>query len=114
MIKMMLIILLVQGTLTQIEMTSYVQEDLQKNLQSLLEQVLGPNKAAARVNVELSFDQRTVDKQIFEPVVDDKGIVRSSQELNEKFKGTSPNPGGVPGTATNIPGYVTNNAHATV
>ena len=97
------------GTLTQIEMTKKVQEDLQKNLQSLLEQVLGPNKAAARVNVELSFDQRTVDKQVFEPVVDDKGIVRSSQELNEKFKGNSPNPGGVPGTATNIPGYVTNN-----
>lgn len=98
------------GTLSQIEMTKKVQDDLQKNLQSLLEQVLGPNKAAARVNVELSFDQRTVDKQVFEPVVDDKGIVRSSQELNEKFKGTSPNPGGVPGTATNIPGYVTNSA----
>lgn len=96
------------GTLTQIEMTKKVQEDLQKNLQSLLEQVLGPNKAAARVNVELSFDQRTTDKQVFEPVVDDKGIVRSSQELNEKFKGTSPNPGGVPGSASNIPGYVTN------
>ena len=96
------------ATLTQIEMTKKVQEDLQKSLQSLLEQVLGPNKAAARVNVELSFDQRTVDKQVFEPVVDDKGIVRSSQELNEKFKGTSPNPGGVPGTASNIPGYVTN------
>jgi len=99
------------GTLTQIEMTKKVQEDLQKNLQSLLEQVLGPNKAAARVNVELSFDQRTTDKQVFEPVVDDKGIVRSSQEVNEKFKGTSPNPAsGVPGTTSNIPGYVTNSA----
>lgn len=96
------------ATLTQIEMTKKVQEDLQKNVQSLLEQVLGPNKAAARVNVELSFDQRTVDRQFFEPVVDDKGIVRSSQELNENFKGSSPNPGGVPGTASNIPGYVTN------
>ena len=96
------------GSLTQIEMTKKVQEDLQKNIQSLLEQVLGPNKAAARVNVELSFDQRTVDKQVFEPVVDDKGIVRSSQELNENFKGSSPAPGGVPGTTSNIPGYVTN------
>lgn len=96
-------------TLTQLEMTKKVQEDLQKNVQSLLEQVLGPNKAAARVNVELSFDQRTVDRQVFEPVVDDKGIVRSSQELNENFKGTAPtNAGGVPGTTSNIPGYVTN------
>ena len=74
-----------------------------------MEQVLGPNKAAARVNVELSFDQRTVDRQVFEPVVDDKGIVRSSQELNENFKGSAPtNAGGVPGTTSNIPGYVTN------
>jgi len=97
------------ATLTQIEMSKKVQEDLQKNVQSLLEQVLGPNKAAARVNVELSFDQRTVDRQVFEPVVDDKGIVRSSQDLNENFKGNSPVPGGVPGTTSNVPGYVTNN-----
>ena len=96
------------ATLTQIEMTKKVQDDLQKNVQSLLEQVLGPNKSAARVNVELAFDQRTLERQVFEPVVDDKGIIRSSQELNENFKGTSPNPGGVPGTTTNIPGYVTN------
>lgn len=99
------------ATITQLEMTKKVQDDLQKNLQSLLEQVLGPNKAAARVNVELSFDQRTVDRQVFEPVVDDKGIVRSSQEINEAFKGSSPNaPGGVPGTTSNVPGYVTANA----
>jgi len=97
------------ATLTQIEMTKKVQDDLQKNVQSLLEQVLGQNKAAARVNVELSFDQRTTDRQVFEPVVDDKGIIRSSQDINENFKGTSPNPvGGVPGTTSNIPGYVTN------
>lgn len=99
-------------TLTQIEMTKKVQDGLQKNVQSLLEQVLGPNKAAARVNVELSFDQRTVDRQTFEPVVDDKGIIRSSQEMNESFKGSAPNtPGGVPGTTTNVPGYVTANAN---
>jgi flagellar M-ring protein FliF len=99
-------------TLTQIEMTKKVQDSLQKNVQSLLEQVLGPNKAAARVNVELSFDQRTVDRQVFEPVVDDKGIIRSSQEMNENYKGSAPNtPGGVPGTTTNVPGYVTANTN---
>ncbi|SFL72051.1 flagellar basal-body MS-ring/collar protein FliF [Pelosinus propionicus] len=99
-------------TLTQIEMTKKVQDGLQKDVQSLLEQVLGANKAAARVNVELSFDQRVVDRQTFEPVVDDKGIIRSSQEMNENFKGSAPNtPGGVPGTTTNVPGYVTANTN---
>ncbi|MDD4601696.1 MAG: flagellar basal-body MS-ring/collar protein FliF [Negativicutes bacterium] len=97
------------GTLSQIEMTKKVQEDLQKSVQSLLEQVLGRGKAAARVSVELNFDQRTMDRQTFEPVVDDKGIIRSSQELNENYKGNSQAPGGPAGTTSNIPGYVTNN-----
>lgn len=97
------------GTLTQIEMTKKVQDELQKNVQTLLEQVLGPGKAAARVSVELDFDQRTIDRQIFEPVVDDKGIIRSSQELSENYKGASQAPGGPAGTTANIPGYVTNN-----
>ncbi|MBP2642415.1 MAG: fliF [Firmicutes bacterium] len=96
-------------TLTQIELTKKIQENLQKNTQSLLEQVLGPGKAAVRVSVELTFDQRTVDKQVFEPVVDDKGIVRSEQTANESYKGTNGQPGGVPGTTSNIPGYVTSN-----
>lgn len=97
-------------TLTQLELTKKVQDDLQKSAQSLLEQVLGPGKSAVRVSVELNFDQRTTDRQVFEPVVDDKGIVRSSQEMSENYKGTSPpQPGGPPGTTSNIPGYVTSN-----
>lgn len=95
-------------SLSQLEMTKKVQDDLQKNLQSMLEQVLGSGKVAARVNVELNFDQRTVDRNTFEPVVDDQGIVRSSQDTNETYRGTAGQPGGVPGTTTNIPGYVTN------
>ena len=98
------------AAITQFEMTKKVQDDLQKNVQSLLDQTLGIGKAAARVNVELNFDQRTLDRQVFEPVVDDKGIIRSSQETNESYQGNAANaPGGVPGTTSNIPGYVANN-----
>ncbi len=96
----------------QVELTRKKQDEMQKALETLLEQVLGPNKAAVRVSLELSFDQKTVDKQTFEPVVDDKGILRSSQESNETFKGTNPQPGGPPGTTSNIPGYVTGNANS--
>jgi len=94
------------GTMNQLELTKKVQDDYQKRVQSLLEQVLGPGKAAARINVELNFDQRTLDRQIFEPVVDDKGIIRSSQDSNESYKGSAPTTGGIPGSASNIPGYV--------
>lgn len=96
------------NNMTYLEMTKKVQDGLQKSAQSMLEQVLGPGKAAVRVSVELNFDQRVIDKQTFQPVVDDKGIVRSMQEITEGYKGTAPaTAGGVPGVATNIPGYVT-------
>lgn len=98
------------AALTQFEMTKKVQEDLQKNIQSLLDQTLGMGKAAARVNAELNFDQRSLESQTYAPVVDDKGIIRSSQDINENYQGNSAAaPGGVPGTTSNIPGYVTNN-----
>lgn len=96
-------------TLTQLEMTKKLQERLQKNVQSLLDQALGEGKSFVRLNLELDFDQRTTDKQEFAPVVDDAGIIRSSQEVNENYNGTSAAPGGPAGTASNIPGYVTAN-----
>ncbi len=96
----------------QVELTRKKQDEMQKALESLLEQVLGPNKAAVRVSLELSFDQKTVDRQTYEPVVDDKGILRSTQESSEAFKGTNPQSGGPPGTTSNIPGYVTGSANS--
>jgi flagellar M-ring protein FliF len=98
-------------TVLQMNMTKKVQERLQNDLQTFLNEVLGEGKAVARVNVELDFDQRSTDRQLFEPVVDEAGIVRSSQESNESYSGTSANPGGVAGTTTNIPGYVETNGN---
>lgn len=96
-------------TLLQLNMTKQVQERLRSDLQTFLDEVLGEGKAVARVNVELNFDQRSLDRQIFEPVVDESGIIRSSQESNESYSGTSANPGGPAGTTSNIPGYVAAN-----
>lgn len=97
-------------TLTQLDMTRKVQERLQKNVQTLLDQALGEGKAFVRVSVELDFDQRMTDRQLFAPVVDDAGIIRSSQETSESYSGASAAPpGGPAGTASNIPGYVSAN-----
>lgn len=96
-------------TLTQLDMTRKVQERLQKNVQTLLDQALGEGKAFVRLSVELDFDQRMTDRQLFAPVVDDSGIIRSSQETTESYSGTNTQPGGAAGTASNIPGYVAAN-----
>ena len=96
-------------TLTQLEMTRKMQERMQKDVQTLLDQALGEGRSFVRVNVELDFDQKQTDKQTFTPVVDDSGIIRSQQDSSENYNGTSTSPGGPAGTQSNIPGYVANN-----
>ncbi|MDK2815020.1 MAG: flagellar M-ring protein FliF, partial [Thermoanaerobacter sp.] len=80
-----------------------VQEDLQNSLQTLLEQVFGPGNVVVRANVTLNFDKKTQDTIEYLPVQgnDNKGIVRSIQELKEKATGTQG--GSSPGTASNNP-----------
>ncbi|MDO4204738.1 MAG: flagellar basal-body MS-ring/collar protein FliF [Selenomonadaceae bacterium] len=99
-------------TLDQLEMTKKVEERIQANLQSLLDQALGEGKAFVRVSVELDFDQRLTDKAVYTPVVDDAGIIRSQQDISETYTGNSQVPGGPAGTQSNIPGYVATNGNA--
>ncbi|MBR2216281.1 MAG: flagellar M-ring protein FliF [Selenomonadaceae bacterium] len=101
-------------TLTQLDMTKKVEDRLQRNIQSLMDDSLGEGKAFVRVKVELDFDQRQTDRQTFTPVVDDAGIIRSQQDISENYNGTSTVPGGAAGVETNVPGYVAqeNNTNA--
>ncbi len=99
-------------TMTQLDMTKKVQDNIQKNIQSMLDDSMGEGKAFARVSVELDFDDRTTDKQTFTPVVDDSGIIRSQQDLSESYNGTSTQPGGPAGVQSNVPGYVAQNGNA--
>ena len=88
------------------EMTRKVQQRMQKDVQSLLDQALGAGRAFVRVNVELDFDQKQIDRQTFTPVVEDSGIIRSQQDMSESYTGTANNPGGPAGVQANVPGYV--------
>lgn len=101
-----------QKTLTQLEMTKKVQENLQKNVQSLLDDSLGEGRSFVRISVELDFDQRQTDSQVYTPVVDDAGIIRSQQTMNESYTGSSTQPGGPAGVQSNIPGYVAENVQS--
>ncbi len=101
-----------QKTMTQLDMTKKVQDNIEKKVQTLLDQALGEGKAFARVSVELDFDDKQTDKQTFTPVVDDAGIIRSQQDINETYQGTSTQPGGPAGTQSNVPGYVAQNGNS--
>lgn len=96
-------------TLQQLEVQRNFERDLEKKVSSMLAKVLGNNRFAVSVSAELNFDKNERESEIFEPVVDGKGVPRSEQSKREQFVGDGGFPtnivGGVPGTDTNIPGY---------
>ncbi|MDR2006593.1 MAG: flagellar M-ring protein FliF [Acidaminococcales bacterium] len=87
------------------DLTRKRQAEMQEDVQTLLDNSLGEKRAVARVTVELNFDRRLIDRQTFEPTVEDRGILRSVQEVGENYQGSDAQPGGPPGTTSNIPGY---------
>jgi flagellar M-ring protein FliF len=56
------------GTSTsQLKLTNAVSEDLTVKANSMLAQVLGPNKAVVRVNADLDFDQHKQKSETYDP-----------------------------------------------
>jgi flagellar M-ring protein FliF len=90
----------------QLTMQMGFQRDLENSLSSILQQVFGLGNVVVRVNAELNFDERTIEKKLFEPVLDESGILRSINEIREEFSGQGQQASGLPGTDSNIPGYV--------
>lgn len=90
-----------EGANSQYALQMKVQNDLQNNIQSLLEQVFGPGNVIVRASVNLNFDKQVQDRVEWKPVIDNKGIIRSTQTIKEIANGSTN--GASAGTATNNP-----------
>ncbi len=86
------------GSANQLEYQASVETELQRRVQSMLEEVLGPGKASVRVaaQVEFSSGERTEER------VDPNTVIRSEQRTTETTKGSATRPAGVVGSAPNI------------
>lgn len=88
-------------TATQIQLKQTTEDNIQKSVQSMLNQVLGAGKTVVRANVTLDFDQVTTNS-----VINGPGAVVSQADTSEKSSnGTGA--GAVPGVTPNVPGYQT-------
>lgn len=96
-------------SLRQLDIKRNYEKEIKKNLQALLDRVLGPNGAAVNVTAELNFDQVETNREIYTPSATQSGILRSEKAMTETYNGTGARDGGVPGTTTNIPSYQTGN-----
>jgi len=95
----------VDAAIAQLDARRDFEKRIEESLTGLLSRVFGPGNVVTRVSAELNFDTRIVDKNLFQPVGSDEGLVRSVQELEEVFHGEGGTAGGVPGVDSNVPGY---------
>lgn len=95
-----------QGATKQLQIQDDFNKQAEGNIQTMLEQVLGPGKVVVRVNAVLDFDKQEISKDTYVPVIGDNGIARSVEQLQQN-SGSSSGASGAPGTSSNPPTYPT-------
>lgn len=88
-----------QMTTNQLEYQRNIEEGLKKKVQGMLEEVLGLNKAIARVSADIDFQQIDITEERFDP----NSVVRSEQKNFEKSSMAS-NSKPSAGRMENLPG----------
>lgn len=92
---------------TQREMEREYEENLRERLNAMLTRILGPDNFTVQVQSRMDFDLRERESHTYLPIIDEEGLPRSREELREIYHGGDvPEDGGAPGTASNIPGYL--------
>jgi flagellar M-ring protein FliF len=74
------------------------EKELETNLVSMLEPVIGKGKVRARVSAAIDFTKLEKTEEKFDP---DSQVIRSEQRNSEKSNSSAP--GGAPGTTSNLP-----------
>ncbi|MBC7544550.1 MAG: flagellar M-ring protein FliF [Candidatus Sericytochromatia bacterium] len=92
----------------QTVLTKAADERIQRNVQSMLDRVLGGGNAVVKVATELDFSPEEANEERYTPNGADANdkVIRSTRAVTEAGQGKTPGaPGGVPGTTSNIPSY---------
>lgn len=76
-----------------------LEEDLRRKVQTLLDQVVGPNRATTRVTVDLDFNQVQVTEDTYDP---DSAVIRSQQRSVENSQGAEAGTKGNPDVPINV------------
>jgi flagellar M-ring protein FliF len=85
---------------SQLEYQRTVEKDIEGRIQSMLERIVGVNKAVVRVSSLLDFRKVETTEERFDP---NGQVVRSEQRGQEKASGVNGTSGGVPGVESNVP-----------
>lgn len=89
---------------SQLRMKQEYERQVQQDIQSMLERVLGPNKAVVRVNAKVNFDRKEKSSEHYEPLGDDKGVLLSEDRMEESYNGAGGPAGGIVGIRSAVGG----------
>ena len=64
----------------QLDYKSNVENEIRRNVQSMLEGIVGPGKAIVRVNADIDFDRITLNEEEYDPAAP---VVRSTRDVVE-------------------------------
>jgi flagellar M-ring protein FliF len=90
-------------TMTQLEAKRLYEKDLERSIEDMLTQVLGPRKVVVRVNADIDFDHKEQNTETFQPLPSGYGVIREEARIRDVKNATSSGSvGGIPGTASNV------------
>ncbi|MDD5153772.1 MAG: flagellar basal-body MS-ring/collar protein FliF [Thermodesulfobacteriota bacterium] len=92
----------------QLDYQKGIEDGLRKKVEGMLGEVLGPNKAIARVSADIDFQQINITEEKYDP---DSAVVRSEQRSEEKSEGGSNIPAGIPGVKGSLAGKLEGSAN---
>lgn len=93
---------------SQLQLKTQYEDQMARNIQSMLEQIIGPSKAVVRVDARMNFDRRETTSEEYAPMSQGKGILLSEEEETESYGEGVGKVGGVVGIAGNLRSSVSN------
>src|ERR1700704_1268371 len=85
----------------QLEAQRSYESTTERNLQAMLDRVLGSGKANVRVSALMNWDQTEQTSETFTPSDPTQTPIRTSHDITETTNGGAATAGGVPGAASN-------------
>jgi flagellar M-ring protein FliF len=74
--------------------------EIKRKVENMLSEVLGPDKAAVQASVVMSWNQKEITSNTYDPT---PAAIRSSQIITENYTSDGTTVGGVPGAESNLP-----------
>ena len=88
-----------------LELQTRIERGAQRDIQTMLDKVLGPDKALVRVNAKVDFSRKETNSETFTPGGPKTGILQEQHSVEEQYSGRGDTAAGqAPGMIANVAG----------